>query len=327
MALGMLVDGEWTTHRKQEDSEGRFIRTSTTFRDRVTADGSSGYPAEAGRYHLYLAWACPWAHRTAILRKLKGLEEAISISVVDPFMGDDGWWFSEAPGTIPDTVNGARYLREIYTRADPHYTGRVTVPVLWDKENGTIVNNESREIARMLDTQFDGVPGARPEVDFYPEALREEVDRTIDAIYEPINNGVYRTGFAATQEAYDDAVTELFDALDRWESVLGKRRYLCGDRITEADWFMFTTLLRFDPVYYVHFKCNIRRIVDYPNLWGYLRDLYQYPGVSETCRLDHIKRHYYTSHESINPTRIVPKGPEIDYSVPHDRGRLPGSVA
>lgn len=325
MALGMLVEGEWVDHREQEDAKGRFVRLSTRFRDRVSADGSSGFEAEAGRYHLYVSWACPWAHRTGIMRKLKGLEEAISLSVVDPLLGDDGWVFSEAPGAIPDTVNGASYLRDIFILADPGYTGLVTVPVLWDKEEGTIVNNESREIIRMFDTEFGGL--ATTEADFYPEGLREEVDATIDAIYDPINNGVYRAGFAATQEAYEEAVTELFDALDRWEEALGKRRYLCGDRVTEADWCMFTTLLRFDLVYHYHFKCNLRRIVDYPNLWGYLRDLYQQPGVADTVFVDHIKRGYYLSYVGgANPSGIVPKGPVIAFGEPHDRERIVGAV-
>ncbi len=320
MALGMLVDGEWTDRRVQEDSEGRFIRTETSFRDRVTSDGSSGYPVEAGRYHLYIAAACPWAHRVAILRQLKGLEEAVSLSIVDPFMGGDGWAFSEEPGTIPDFVNGASFLREVYTKADPHYTGRVTVPILWDKEQGTIVNNESRELLRMFDHEFGAI--AENDVDYCPEDLREEVDRVIDEIYTPINNGVYRTGFARTQSAYEESFNELFDALARWERVLEEQRYLCGDRITEADWCLFTTLLRFDPVYHGHFKCNLYRIVDYPNLWGYLRDLYGQPGVAETCNFDHIKRHYYQSHESVNPTGIVPLGPAINFEEPHDRARL-----
>jgi putative glutathione S-transferase len=322
MALGMMVEGEWVNHRRQEDSEGRFIRTPTTFRYWVTADGSSGFPAEEGRYHLYVCMACPWAHRALIMRKLKGLEDAISVSVVDPYMGDGGWAFS---GEYPDHVNGASYLREVYAKADPRYTGRVTVPVLWDKREGTIVNNESRELIRMLDTEFE--PLARRDADLCPEDLREEIDRVIDEIYSPINNGVYRSGFATTQEAYEQAVTELFDALDHWEGVLSRQRYLCGERMTEADVCMFTTLLRFDPVYYSHFKCNLRRIMDYPNLWGYLRDIYQQPGVAETCDLGEIKYHYYASHESINPTRIVPKGPVIDLEAAHGREKLAGSVA
>ena len=317
MALGMLVEGEWKTARDQEDEEGRFVRPSTSFRDRVTADGSSGYPAEAGRYHLYVSWACPWAHRTAIFRKLKGLEDVISLSSVRPYMGEGGWAFSEEQ---PDDLNSIGYLREIYTLADPDYTGRVTTPILWDKKTGTIVNNESREIINMLDTEFTKL--ATTNADFCPEDLRDEIENTMDAIYNPINNGVYRSGFATKQAAYEEAVTELFDALDHWEDVLGGQRYLCGDRITEADWCMFPTLVRFDAVYFGHFKCNLRRIVDYPNLWGYLKDLYQQPGVAETVKLGQIKEHYYTSHESVNPTGIVPLGPEIDFDEPHDRQRF-----
>lgn len=316
----MLVEGEWRVERQLRHENGRFVRSTTSFRDWITADGSSSFPAEAGRYHLYIAWACPWAHRAAIMRRLKGLEGVIGLSAVGSFMGDDGWAFHEEPGVVPDTVNGARYLREVYLKADPGYTGRVTTPVLWDKEKETIVNNESREIVRMLDTEFGEFAPAN--ADFFPEGLREEIDATIDAIYEPLNNGVYRSGFATTQEAYEEAVTELFDALDHWEAVLGTRRYLCGDLPTEADWCLFPTLVRFDPVYHGHFKCNLRRIVDYPNLWGYLRDLYQYPGVAETVNMEHIKKHYYQSHESVNPTRIVPKGPLLNLDEPHDRGRF-----
>lgn len=321
--MGLLVEGEWKTERQWADEDGRFKRGTTSFRDRVTADGSSGFEAEAGRYHLYVAWACPWAHRTAIVRKLKGLEGAIGISAVDHFMGEDGWFFSDEPGTIPDTVNGAKYLRDVYTEADPGYTGRVTTPVLWDKQTGTIVNNESREIIRMLDHEF-GAVAENAGLDLCPEPLREEIDETITAIYEPVNNGVYKSGFATSQNAYEEAVTTLFDALDHWEEVLGSRRYLCGDRLTEADVCLFPTLVRFDPVYVGHFKCNLRRLVDYPNLWGYTRDVYRYPGVAETVNFDHIKRHYYESHESINPTRIVPVGPILDFDEPHGRESLAG---
>lgn len=320
--MGLLVEGEWKTERQWAAEDGRFKRGKATFRDHVTADGSSGFPAEPGRYHLYVAWACPWAHRTAILRKLKGLEGAIGLSAVDHFMGEDGWFFSDEPGAIPDTVNGASYLRDIYLKADGRYTGRVTTPVLWDKERGTIVNNESREIIRMLDHEFGGI--AENDVDLCPEDLRGEIDRTITAIYEPVNNGVYKSGFANTQEAYEEAVTELFDALDHWEGVLSGRRYLCGDRLTEADVCLFPTLVRFDPVYVGHFKCNIKRLVDYPNLWAYTRDVYGYPGVAETVNFDHIKRHYYESHKNVNPTGIVPVGPTLDYDEPHGRERLSG---
>ncbi len=320
MALGQLIEGKWVSKREQEDSKGRFLRPSTTFRDRISADGSSGFKAESGRYHLYVSWACPWAHRTAIMRKLKGLEDVITLSAVDPLMGEEGWAFSDDPGSIPDTVNGTQYLRDVYLKADPKYTGRVTVPILWDKETNTIVNNESREIIRMFDTQFDAV--VKSDRNFYPEDLQESIDKTIDAIYQPINNGVYRAGFATTQEAYEEAVTELFNTLDYWEGVLKKQRYLCGDSITEADWCMFTTLFRFDAVYYVHFKCNLRHIYEYPNLWNYLKDLYQQPGVKETCNLEHIKLHYYKSHPNVNPSGIVPKGPILDFDAPHNRQQI-----
>lgn len=325
MGLGILAEGKWIPRRDQEDEQGRFIRPSTTFHHKITADGSSGFKAEPGRYHLYISWACPWAQRTAILRKLKGLEDAIGLSVVAAEIDQNSWEFSDEPGAIPDTVNHTNYLWQLYLLAEPKYSGRVTVPVLWDKQTGTIVNNESREIIRMLDTEFDSI--AQKDVNFYPKDLRSKIDETIDSIYQPINNGVYRAGFATTQSAYEEAVTELFDALDYWEGVLAKQRYLCGDRITEADWCMFTTLLRFDSVYYVHFKCNLRRIVDYPNLWNYLKDLYQQPGVRETCNLEHIKRHYYKSHPNVNPTRIVPKGPIIDFEAPHNRDRVTSAVA
>jgi putative glutathione S-transferase len=321
MPLGMCVDGKWVIQERDRDEQGRFNRTPTTFRGWVSADGASGFAPEPGRYHLYISWACPWAHRTAIFRKLKGLEEAIGLSVVHPVIDRNGWEFADYPGAIPDPVHGAHALWEIYTRTDAHYTGKVTVPVLYDKKTEQIVNNESRQIVRMFESEFDAL-ARHPGVNFYPQPLREAVDRAIDAIYGPINNGVYRSGFATTQEAYEEAVSELFEALDRHDDLLSKQRYLCGDWITEADWFLFTTLYRFDPVYYVHFKCNLRRIAEYPNLWNYLKELYQYPGVAETCHPDHIKRHYYMSHTNLNPHRIVPKGPLYDLSTPHDRGRL-----
>lgn len=320
MGLGILKDGKWLSEREQEDAEGEFIRPSTTFHNQITADGASGFKAEAGRYHLYISWACPWACRTAIMRQLKGLQDIVGMSVVAPEIHDNGWEFTDEPDCIPDTVNGVDYLWQIYLKSDPTYSGRVTVPVLWDTQTNTIVNNESREIMRMFDTEFHHL--AQNNVNFYPENLQKMIDETIDAIYQPINNGVYRAGFATKQAAYDQAVTELFDALEHWEKILGEQRYLCGEQITEADWCMFTTLYRFDPVYYVHFKCNLRRIVDYPNLWNYLKDLYQQPGVKQTCNLDHIKRHYYRSHPKVNPTRIVPKGPLIDFDAPHHRDRL-----
>jgi len=323
--VGRLVEGRWTREGYETDEKGGFRREQTTFRDRVTADGSSGFPAVAGRYHLYVSLACPWAHRTLILRKLKGLEDAISVSVVDPVMGEDGWFFSDHPGSTPDHVNGARFLHEVYRKARPDMTGRVTVPVLWDKERGTIVNNESREIARMLDVEFDAV--ARNRVTLYPAPLRPEIDRAIDEMYEAVNNGVYRAGFAFTQAAYDEAVRGVFEALERYERILEKQRFLCGDLLTEADVFLFTTLFRFDPVYYVHFKCNVRRIADYPALSGFLRDVYQTDGVRETCNLEHVKVHYYRSHPFLNPRGLVPRGPAFDLDAPHDRARFGGGLA
>ena len=311
MATGMMIEGEWKNEGYEKDDKGRFQRNPTTFRDRITADGSSGFPAVANRYHLYVSYACPWAHRTLIMRSLKGLTDAISISVVDPLMAEDGWEFSDFRGTIPDTVNDTKYLREVYAIADSNYTGRVTVPILWDKETSTIVNNESREIIRMFDTEFKDI--ASNEVDLYPQGLEDKVDKAIDDIYNPINNGVYKAGFAKSQSAYEEAVTELFAALDYWENILAKQKYLCGDSLTEADICMFTTLFRFDAVYYVHFKCNLRHIWDYPNLWNYLKNIYHYPGVKETCNLEHIKLHYYQSHPHINPSGIVPKGPAINF--------------
>lgn len=320
MALGMMVDGKWTTTWNQQDQSGKFNRTPTTFRDRITADGSSGFPAASGRYHLYVSLACPWAHRTLMMRSLKGLEAVIGVSIVDAVLSAKGWYFSENPGAIPDSVNQAEYLQEIYVKADAKYTGRVTVPVLWDKEQSTIVNNESREIIRMFDTEF--AEFATRTNDLYPQDLQQQIDDTIDKIYMPVNNGVYRAGFATTQDAYEEAVTELFQNLDHWETVLAKQRYLCGDRLTEADICMFSTLLRFDSVYHGHFKCNLRRILDYPNLWNYLKELYQHPQIQPTCNLDHIKRHYYMSHPQLNPNRIVPIGPQIDFDEKHDRDRF-----
>ncbi len=323
--MGLLIDGQW--HDRWYDTkanDGRFVRTEAQFRSWITADGSpgpsgdGGFKAEADRYHLYVSYACPWAHRTLIYRVLKGLEDMISLSVVDWFMGEVGWTFKNAE--LPDTVNNAELLHEIYTAAQKDYSGRVTVPVLWDKETRTIVSNESSEIIRMLNNAFDEV-GAIPG-DYYPEPLRAEIDALNDRIYTTVNNGVYKSGFATTQEAYEQAVEPLFETLDWLDARLSAQRYLTGDSPTEADWRLLPTLLRFDPVYVGHFKCNVRRIADYPNLSGYVRDLYQHPGVAATLRLDHIKAHYYGSHESINPTRIVPVGPDVDYSAPHDRARL-----
>ncbi len=317
MASGMLIEGKWTTD--WNDRISKFKEKPTTFRDRVTADGKSGFKAEAGRYHLYVSLACPWAHRTLIMRELKGLNDAISVSYADLILGDKGWMFTEAP-TIADGVNQAQYLQEIYVKANPKYTGRVTVPVLWDKRSSTIVNNESLEIMRMFDTEFASL--ATQKIDLYPQEKQQQIDETIDTIYLPINVGVYRAGFATEQAAYENAVTELFENLDRWETVLSKQRYLCGDRLTEADICMFVTLYRFDCVYYGHFKCNLRRILDYPNLWNYLLDLYQRPQFKVTCNADYIKRSYYRSMTEINPNRIVPKGPIIDFDEQHDRDRF-----
>jgi len=322
--MNQLVDGEWRTDTDESTNEdGEFERQSTTFRDWIEPDPDAQFPAEAGRYHLYVCYACPWAHRTLLVRALKGLEDAITVDYVDPYRDEDGWQFTpEKEGCTPDTVNGFDYLREAYVAADPDATCRVTVPVLWDKKQDTIVNNESAEILRMLDTAMDDV--AERDVDLYPEGYREEVDRIIEDIYEPINNGVYRAGFAKSQEAYDRAVTELFDALDHWDSVLEDQRYLAGDRLTEADICMFTTLVRFDQVYHAHFMCNVQHIHEYDNLWPYLRDLYQTPGVAETVNMAHIKEHYYTTHPDVTPSRIIAKGPDLDFEAPHDRDELPG---
>jgi putative glutathione S-transferase len=323
--LGALVEGVWQD-QPHNIVGGRFMRRESQFRSWVTADGApgpsgeGGFRAAPGRYHLYVSLACPWAHRTFIFRKLKGLEGIVSASVSNWDNLAEGWTFTPGPGVIPDTVNGARLLHEVYTKARPTYTGRVTVPVLWDRERSTIVNNESSEIIRMFNSAFDGV-GAAPG-DYYPVELRPEIDAVNKRVYETLNNGVYRCGFATLQEAYDEAVVPLFETLDWMEERLAKRRYLCGDRLTEADWRAFTTLVRFDPVYYSHFKCNLRRIVDYPNLWAYTRDLYQHPGVAETVDFDHIKRHYYGSQRRVNPTGIVPRGPILDFRAPHGRERL-----
>ena len=321
--MGQLVAGKWESMAPRAGGDGRFVRKPSQIRDRIAADGSTPYAPAAGRYHLYVSLACPWAHRTLILRALEGLDDIIGLSVVDPLMGEDGWTFTDNPGCIPDHVNGARFLHEIYTLAKPDYNGRVSVPVLWDKETRTIVNNESAEILRMFDSAFDDLTGGGP--DLYPEPLRDEIDALNAEVYAAINNGVYRCGFATAQPAYEQAFDALFAALDAMEARLERSRYLCGARLTEADWRLFTTLLRFDPVYVGHFKCNLRRIADYPNLSSYLRELYQWPGIAATCDLDHIKQHYYRSHESINPTGIVAKGPEVDLDAPHDRARLPAA--
>jgi putative glutathione S-transferase len=306
--------------------DGHFIRPATKFRNWVTADGSagptggSGFKAEPGRYHLYVSLACPWAHRTVIFRKLKALENVISLSVVSPEMGRDGWTFDTASGSTGDEVNGKSKLSEIYLLAEPRYTGRVSVPVLWDKERTTIVNNESSEIIRMLNSAFDAYTNMH--TDYYPAALRADIDRLNELIYPNVNNGVYRAGFATAQAAYEEAFRNLFDTLDELEQILSRQRYLAGSQITEADWRFFTTLIRFDAVYYSHFKCNWRHIAEYPNLSNYLRDLYQVPGIAETVSLEQIKRHYYWSQRQVNPTGIVPLGPQLDFAAPHDRARF-----
>ncbi len=319
-----MVEGRWHDHwYDTKASEGRFVRSESQFRNWVTPNGepgptgAGGFKAEPGRYHLYAALACPWSHRTLIFRALKGLTDAISISATHWRMGSEGWTFDEGPGVIPDPIHGARYLHEIYKAASARYTGRVTAPILWDKQTATIVSNESADIIRMMNSAFDGV-GAT-EGDYYPEPLRPDIDRINSQIYERINNGVYKAGFATTQAAYEEAVVPLFATLDRLETLLGAQRYLCGPRITEADWRLFPTLVRFDPVYVGHFKCNLRRLSDYPNLWAYTRELFQWPGMREAVNFEHIKRHYYESHESINPTRIVPVGPLLDFDAPHGR--------
>lgn len=316
--MGALVDGVWRdeehwTHR----SDGRFVRQDSRFRERITADGSSGFRAEPGRYHLFVSLACPWAHRTLIFRKIKGLEETIDVSIVHWHMGADGWTFELGRGATGDTLLESTHLRDIYTHASPTYTGRVTVPILWDRQRATIVNNESAEIIRMLNSEFD--TWARADVDFYPEALRDEIDAVNAPIYDHVNNGVYKCGFARSQEAYDSAVTRLFATLDALDERLATQRYLCGNVITEADWRLFTTLVRFDVVYHTHFKCNVRRIVDYDRLWGYVRELYQVAGVAETVDMHHIRHHYYGSHETLNPARIVAAGPTLDFDAPHGR--------
>jgi glutathionyl-hydroquinone reductase len=323
--MGLLVNGAW-----QEDisrtTGGRFVRPTPRFRNFVTADGSAGpsgeggFPAEAGRYHLYISLACPWAHRTLIFRALKKLDAVISVTNTEPLYGKTGWEFSTAQGGSPDTINGKATLAEIYLLADPHYTGRVSVPVLWDKKRRTIVNNESSEIIRMLNSAFEAFTDVR--ADYYPAELRAEIDRINDLVYPTVNNGVYRAGFATSQEAYEEAARGIFASFDQLEERLSRQRYLAGRQMTEADWRLFTTLVRFDSVYYSHFKCNLRRVADYPNLWNYLRELYQVPGIAETVSIDHIKRHYYGSQRQVNPTGIVPIGPLIDFTAPHDRNRF-----
>lgn len=323
MINGVLRDDDWfdASHRN-----GEYVRKDSQFRHWVTVDGepgpsgAGGFQAEPGRYHLYVSYACPWAHRTLIFRKLKQLEDIISVDVVHPHMGYEGWSFKDYPGATGDSNHNARFMHELYRRAQPDYSGIVTVPVLWDKQRETIVNNESAEIIRMLNSAFN--EWGDSSVDFYPAELRSEIDHVNDLVYHSINNGVYKTGFATTQDAYSKNVEVLFSALDVIEHRLSQHRYLIGNRITEADWRLFTTLIRFDAVYVGHFKCNLKRIIDYPNLSNYLRDLYQQPGIADTVNMDHIKQHYYWSHTQLNPSRIVPLGPELDFNAAHDRERF-----
>jgi len=324
--MGLLVDGKWQDKwYDTKSSGGKFERADAKFRNWVTADGSAGpsgeggFKAESGRYHLYVSLACPWAHRTLIFRQLKDLQDHIGVSVVHPDMLGEGWSFDQDfPAATGDTLFDLPYARDIYTRADPNFTGRVTVPILWDKERETIVSNESAEIIRMFNSAFDGITGNRDN--YYPDDLLGRIEEVNARVYDTVNNGVYKAGFATTQDAYDAAVHPLFDTLDWIEDILSRNRYLAGDRMTEADWRLFTTLVRFDKVYHLHFKCNRKRIVDYPNLWAYTRELYQVPGVAETVNFDHIVRHYHYSHETINPHRIIPINPDLDFDAPHGRG-------
>lgn len=321
--MGVMIDGEWNPDRDSlvDEETGEFVRTASTFRETLEPDGP--HPPAPDRYHLYISRACPWAHRTMLVRAILGLEETVSVDIVDPVRINDGWAFTpDKPDCTSDTVTGATYLRDVYAHADPDYSGRVTVPVLYDTVADTIVNNESSEIIRILN---DGLGAhASRDIDLFPSDL--PVEETIDEIYEPINNGVYKAGFATAQEPYDEAVDALFSALEYWDDVLSERRYVCGDRLTAADLCLFPTLFRFDEVYHTHFKCNRARIVDYPNVWGHTREIYQLPGVAATCNMDHCKAHYYRSHRNINPTGIVPSGPNPDFEAPHDREHLPGQV-
>ncbi|SNT75967.1 glutathione S-transferase family protein [Paracoccus seriniphilus] len=324
--MGQLVRGVWKDEWYDTDAHGgEFMRDTARFRNWVTADGTpgptggGGFAAESGRYHLYVSYACPWAHRTLIFRAIKGLEDHIGVSVVHPDMLQDGWSFDDSfPGATGDQLFDSQFMRDIYLRADPQASGRVTVPVLWDRERDTIVSNESADIIRMLNSAFDGISGN--DDDYYPESLRPRIDELNDRIYDSVNNGVYKAGFATSQQAYDRAAGPLFDSLDWIEGLLAEHRYLAGSRLTEADWRLFTTICRFDAVYHTHFKCNRKRIVDYPNLWGWARELYQWPGIAQTVRPDHFIRHYYFSHATINPHRILPIGPAEDWTTDHGRG-------
>ena len=323
--MGQLVDGKWSTEwYDTKKSDGKFVRKAPAFRDWITADGSAGpsgdggFKAESGRYHLYVSAACPWAHRTLIFRKLKGLENHISVDFIHPDMLDEGWTFGKDGVAQGDSLFGSKFVRDIYLRAKPDITTRVTVPILWDKKTDTMVSNESSEIIRMFNSAFNGLTGKSD--DYYPENLQAEIDTINERIYSNVNNGVYKAGFATTQTAYDDAVHTLFETLDWLEERLSKKRYLTGDQVTEADWRLLTTLLRFDSVYVQHFKCNRNRIVDFPNLWAYTRELYQWEGVADTTHFDHIVRHYHYSHDTINPHRIIPINPVINWTEPHGRG-------
>jgi len=327
--MGLLIDGKW--HDKWYDTDktgGKFEREAARFRNWVTADGSpgpdgeGGFKAESGRYHLYVSMACPWAHRTLIFRKLKGLEKHISVSVVHPDMVENGWEFRPDSEQHRDHLHGFRFMHQVYTKAAPDYSGRVTVPTLWDEKKETIASNESAEIIRMFNSAFDGLEGVRTDLDFYPGELQEEIDTVNARVYDTVNNGVYKAGFATAQDKYEEAYNALFDSLDWLEERLSSQRYLVGGRLTEADWRLFTTLIRFDAVYYSHFKCNRQRISDFPALSAYVRDLYQVPGVAKTVDIDQIKRHYYVSQRTINPTQIVPVGPELDFDSPHGRESL-----
>jgi putative glutathione S-transferase len=324
--MGLLVDGKWQDKwYDTKSTDGAFKRSAAKFRNWITADGTAGpsgeagFKAESGRYHLYVSYACPWAHRALIFRALKGLEDHITISAVHPDMLGEGWTFADDfDRATGDTLFGYPYARDVYTRADPKFTGRVTVPILWDKTQNTIVSNESSEIIRMFNSAFDGITGNTD--DYWPVQMRDQIEAVNDRIYDTFNNGVYKAGFATTQTAYDAAIVPLFETLDWIEDILSKNRYLIGDQITEADWRLFTTLVRFDPVYHQHFKCNRKRIVDYPNIWAYTRELYQQPGVAGTVNFDHIVRHYHYSHDTINPNRIIPINPVLDFDAPHGRG-------
>ncbi|MEP0519298.1 MAG: glutathione S-transferase family protein [Hyphomicrobiales bacterium] len=323
--MGLLVDGVWKDQwYDTKKSGGKFVRTDASFRHWVTSDGSAGpsgsegFKAEVGRYHLFVSYACPWAHRTLIFRVLKGLEDMIDVSVVHWIMGENGWTFQkDDAGIVGNKLFDASYMYEVYLKADPSFSGRVTVPVLWDKQQQTIVSNESSEIIRMFNSAFDEV-GAKPG-DFYPDKMRSEIDALNERVYDTVNNGVYKSGFATKQESYEDAVVPLFDTLEMLETRLADQRFLCGSNPTEADWRLWPTLLRFDAVYVGHFKCNLKRLIDFPNLWAYARDLYQWPGIANTVHMDHAKNHYYQSHETINPTGIVPLGPIVDWDLPHNR--------